>query len=170
MEPSTQTRENAWIGFLQEDPINLTTGPVGEFIGQDSSSGSAWLYNINEPNVNEDLEACAIFDREFASSSDPWSIPEAQRLTQLKNQCRQAEEQAALGTLAQTYAYCDGCSCMDDTDVRPAYSAPGLAPAPDTKEAAWGALRLRDNLTTCSRVIDGVKYACDPTCCVPTCR
>jgi len=47
MEPSDQTRENPWLGFLQEDVRVQRTGPIGEFIGADSSSGSAVLYMVN---------------------------------------------------------------------------------------------------------------------------
>lgn len=44
MEPADQTRENPWLGFLQEDVRVKRTGPIGEFIGADSNSGSAPLY------------------------------------------------------------------------------------------------------------------------------
>ena len=46
MEPADQTRENPWLGFLQEDVRVKRTGPIGEFIGADSSSGSAVLYLV----------------------------------------------------------------------------------------------------------------------------
>jgi hypothetical protein len=46
MEPSDQTRENAWVGFLQEDVRVNRTGPIGDFVGNDSSSGSAVLYAV----------------------------------------------------------------------------------------------------------------------------
>jgi hypothetical protein len=169
MEPETQTRENPWIGFLQEDTANLGTGPIGEFMGADSSSGSAWLYTINEPSVNESIAECNTFDSEFEKSKDPWSVMEAQRLQNLKNACRQAEERVALGTLARTYAYCNGCSCRDDTNIREASLSPGVV-EPNYKETAFRTLSARDNLSVCSRIVDGVKYACDPTCCNPTCR
>lgn len=44
MEPKTQTRENPWLGFLQEDVQKNRTGPIGNFEGTDSSSGRAPLY------------------------------------------------------------------------------------------------------------------------------
>lgn len=169
MEPETQTRENPWIGFLQEDTSQLVTGPIGEFTGQDASSGSAWLYAINEPNINTSLAECNTFNKEFEKSKDPWSASEATRLQDLKNACRQAEERVALGTLARTYAYCNGCSCRDDTDIRVMNLTPGVV-QPDYKEEEFKTLSTRDNMTVCSRIIDGVKYACDPTCCNPTCR
>jgi hypothetical protein len=47
MEPADQTRENPWIGFIQEDVRVKRTGPIGDFIGADASSGSAVLYMVN---------------------------------------------------------------------------------------------------------------------------
>jgi hypothetical protein len=46
MEPSSQIRENPWVGFLQENVSTGRTGPVGEFIGNESSSGNAPLYMV----------------------------------------------------------------------------------------------------------------------------
>jgi hypothetical protein len=46
MEPSDQTRENPWVGFIQEDVRVNRTGPIGEFIGNDASSGNAVLYAV----------------------------------------------------------------------------------------------------------------------------
>jgi hypothetical protein len=46
MEPADQTRENPWLGFLQEDVRVKRTGPIGEFVGNDSNSGSAVLYTV----------------------------------------------------------------------------------------------------------------------------
>jgi len=46
MEPADQTRENPWLGFLQEDVRVKRTGPIGDFIGADSNSGSAILYTV----------------------------------------------------------------------------------------------------------------------------
>ena len=46
MEPADQTRENPWLGFLQEDVRVKRTGPIGEFVGNDSNSGSAILYTV----------------------------------------------------------------------------------------------------------------------------
>jgi hypothetical protein len=46
MEPADQTRENPWFGFLQEDVRVKRTGPIGDFIGADSNSGSAILYTV----------------------------------------------------------------------------------------------------------------------------
>ncbi len=46
MEPADQTRENPWLGFLQEDVRVKRTGPIGEFVGADSKSGNAPLYLV----------------------------------------------------------------------------------------------------------------------------
>ncbi|BAT22651.1 hypothetical protein [Yellowstone lake phycodnavirus 3] len=46
MESKSQTRENPWIGFLQEDVQKNRTGPIGNFVGADSSSGRAPLYMV----------------------------------------------------------------------------------------------------------------------------
>ena len=56
IEPADQTLENAWVGFLQENVRTGRTGPIGDFIGENSSSGSAPLFyfdSINEPGVIE---------------------------------------------------------------------------------------------------------------------
>jgi hypothetical protein len=46
MEPADQTRENPWLGFIQEDVRKNRTGPIGNFVGADSPSGNAILYTI----------------------------------------------------------------------------------------------------------------------------
>ena len=46
MEPNSQTRENPWVGFLQEDVSAGRTGPLGDFVGAESKSGSATLYEF----------------------------------------------------------------------------------------------------------------------------
>lgn len=46
MEPQSQVRENPWMGFLQEDLTKNRTGPIGNFVGNDSSSGSVPVYPI----------------------------------------------------------------------------------------------------------------------------
>lgn len=46
MEPASQTRENPWLGFLQEDVRVKRTGPIGEFVGNDAKSGNAPLYLV----------------------------------------------------------------------------------------------------------------------------
>lgn len=46
MEPSSQIRENPWVGFLQEDLSKNRTGPVGDFVGNTSSSGNVVAYMI----------------------------------------------------------------------------------------------------------------------------
>jgi hypothetical protein len=46
MEPNTQTRENPWVGFIQEDVYQNRTGPIGNFIGNDAKSGSAVAYMV----------------------------------------------------------------------------------------------------------------------------
>ena len=44
-------REGAWVGFLQEDVYKNRTGPIGEFVGNDSPSDKAPLYLITEQNM-----------------------------------------------------------------------------------------------------------------------
>jgi hypothetical protein len=46
MEPLDQTRENPWLGFLQEDVRRKRTGPIGNFIGYDDPSPKAPLYSV----------------------------------------------------------------------------------------------------------------------------
>jgi hypothetical protein len=46
MEPSDQTRENPWIGFLQEDVRKNRTGPIGDFTGYEDPSIKAPLYMV----------------------------------------------------------------------------------------------------------------------------
>mgnify|MGYP003336842968 FL=1 len=46
MEPSDQSRQSTWVGFIQEDVHKNRTGPIGEFVGHDSPSGNAILYAI----------------------------------------------------------------------------------------------------------------------------
>jgi hypothetical protein len=46
MEPSSQVRENPWVGFLQEDLTKNRTGPIGDFVGNTSSSGNVVSYMI----------------------------------------------------------------------------------------------------------------------------
>ncbi len=56
MEPADQTRENSWVGFLQEPVYKGRTGPIGDFTGNDSRSGSASLYFVDlipEPSGKE---------------------------------------------------------------------------------------------------------------------
>lgn len=56
MEPNDQTRENSWVGFLQENVRAGRTGPIGDFIGNDSDAGNARLYTIGaiqEPTMDQ---------------------------------------------------------------------------------------------------------------------
>lgn len=56
MEPNDQTRENSWVGFLQENVRAGRTGPIGDFIGNDSDAGIARLYTIGaiqEPTMSQ---------------------------------------------------------------------------------------------------------------------
>lgn len=46
MEPADQTRENPWLGFLQEDVRKQRTGPIGNFVGYDDPSSKAPLYSV----------------------------------------------------------------------------------------------------------------------------
>jgi hypothetical protein len=60
MEPNSQTLENSWVGFLQENVREGRTGPIGDFIGEDSSSGSAPLFffdAIQDPAVVQPTKA-----------------------------------------------------------------------------------------------------------------
>jgi hypothetical protein len=52
MEPNSQTRENPWVGFLQEPVYDGRTGPIGNFVGTDSRSGSATLYELQGGNID----------------------------------------------------------------------------------------------------------------------
>lgn len=45
-EMDSQRREGAWVGFLQEDIWANKTGPLGDFVGNESPSGHAPLYMI----------------------------------------------------------------------------------------------------------------------------
>jgi hypothetical protein len=45
-ETDTTRREGAWVGFLQEDVYKNRTGPIGDFVGNDSPSDKAPLYFI----------------------------------------------------------------------------------------------------------------------------
>ena len=60
MEPVDQTLENSWVGFLQENVRAGRTGPIGDFIGENSSSGSAPLFyfdSIQDPSVVDNTKA-----------------------------------------------------------------------------------------------------------------
>ena len=46
MEPADQTRENPWLGFLQEDVRKNRTGPIGNFTGYEDPSPNAPLYYV----------------------------------------------------------------------------------------------------------------------------
>jgi hypothetical protein len=62
MEPADQTLENSWVGFLQENVRSGRTGPIGDFIGNDSDSGKAPLFyfdSIQEPGAIEATKAVA---------------------------------------------------------------------------------------------------------------
>lgn len=113
MEPETQTRVGAWVGFLQEDLLTHRTGPIGDFIGNDSDSGNAPLY---------------------------------------------AFQTAQVGT-AFSRNTCDGCACVSDTTEK----------AGTATDTIFAALMGKDNKTVCSRTRDGVKYACQASCCNNTC-
>jgi hypothetical protein len=45
MESADQTRENPWLGFLQEDVRVKRTGPIGDFTGYEDPSTNAPLYS-----------------------------------------------------------------------------------------------------------------------------
>lgn len=112
MEPESQTREGAWVGFLQEDLRTHRTGPIGDFIGKDSDSGNAPLYAFQDSGVQ-------------GKSKDP----------------------------------CGGCACVSDTTEK----------AGTATDTIFAALMGKDNKTVCSRTRDGVKYACQASCCNNTC-
>lgn len=46
MEPDSQTRVNAWTGFLQEDVTVNRTGPIGNFQGKVDDPRRARLYMV----------------------------------------------------------------------------------------------------------------------------
>lgn len=46
MEPADQTRENPWMGYLQEDVRANRAGPIGNFMGTPASSGDAHMYYL----------------------------------------------------------------------------------------------------------------------------
>jgi len=46
-ETDSARREGAWVGFLQEDVYKNRTGPIGDFVGNDSPSDKAPLYFIS---------------------------------------------------------------------------------------------------------------------------
>jgi len=50
-------REGAWVGFLQEDVYKNRTGPIGEFVGNDSPSNKAPLYFINKDTTPQNTTA-----------------------------------------------------------------------------------------------------------------
>ena len=60
MEPNSQIRENPWVGFLQEDVHVGRTGPVGEFVGVESRSGRAVLYDLQGGDVDPNKAAPAL--------------------------------------------------------------------------------------------------------------
>jgi hypothetical protein len=47
MEPADQTRENSWIGFLQENVRSGRTGPIGDFIGNEDAPTNAPLFEFD---------------------------------------------------------------------------------------------------------------------------
>lgn len=46
MEPDSQTRVNAWTGFLQEDVTVNRAGPIGNFKGKVDDPRGARLYMV----------------------------------------------------------------------------------------------------------------------------
>jgi hypothetical protein len=60
MEPNSQIRENPWVGFLQEDVHAGRTGPIGEFVGIESRSGNAVLYDLQGGEVDQNQAPPAI--------------------------------------------------------------------------------------------------------------
>lgn len=54
MEPASQTRVNAWTGFLQEDVHVRRTGPIGNFVGNDDYVKKAPLYAITQDDRSQD--------------------------------------------------------------------------------------------------------------------
>jgi len=53
-ESDTTRREGAWTGLLQEDVYKNRTGPIGDFVGNDSPSDKAPLYFINEETTQKE--------------------------------------------------------------------------------------------------------------------
>jgi hypothetical protein len=46
LQPSSQVRDNAWVGFLQEDVRTGRTGPIGDFKGNESSNVRMYVYSF----------------------------------------------------------------------------------------------------------------------------
>lgn len=57
MEPNSQVRENPWVGFLQEDVTAGRTGPMGDFVGADSKTGSVTLYEFQGGDLDQSQAA-----------------------------------------------------------------------------------------------------------------
>lgn len=97
MEPADQTRENSWVGFLQENVRKNRTGPIGDFLGNDSSSGNASLYQISalpEPTMieptnqdpNTPRSKATLYDVVTGAETDvgPGTFPLAPSVTKVK--------------------------------------------------------------------------------------
>ena len=64
-------REGAWVGFLQEDVYKNRTGPIGEFVGNDSPSDKAPLYLITDQNTATATATAATATATAATATDP---------------------------------------------------------------------------------------------------
>jgi len=61
-------------------------------------------------------------------------------------------------------APCDaGCKCYSDVAPPKAYTPMGPG------DVDYNDLQNKDNKTFCGFIKDGVRYACEPTCCTPSC-
>jgi hypothetical protein len=80
MEPNSQTRENPWVGFLQEDVSAGRTGPIGDFVGAESKSGSVTLYEFQGGDIDQSQAAPPALDAASIDANE--AAAAAQGLTQ----------------------------------------------------------------------------------------
>jgi len=79
MEPNSQIRESPWVGFLQEPVHTGRTGPIGEFVGVESRSGKAVLYELQGGGVDQNQTPPALNASQIDASA---SAAAAQGATQ----------------------------------------------------------------------------------------
>ena len=97
MEPADQTRENPWLGFLQEDVRQNRTGPIGDFIGNESPVPHAPLYTFETmgPTIDTNsIPSCKLLTQDLSN------IPPSTIQTMQQN----CENDVAKEATAITYA------------------------------------------------------------------